>query len=288
MVLASMTGFGRATYDAPFGKLTVEIQSVNRRYLEVFISLPKELIRLEHEVRKLVNEKLTRGQVSVRVYLVPNLDAIESLLPDVEVLKELKTAWKKIARDIGVDPKKIDLNFIMQYMPAMPKQDTGSGEDKQSLCSCVEDAIKSLMKMRKAEGKALAKDLTERLKFLEKQVAEVEKGAPKATEKMRAKLLEKIEAVVKDSDDRILREVAIFAERVDVTEEITRFRSHISQFKALLKSEVVGRKMDFMIQEMGREINTIASKATEAKISHTVVGMKSELEKMREQVQNIE
>lgn len=285
-----MTGFGRASLEASFGRITVEVQSVNRRYLEIFVSLPKELIRFEHHVRKVVNEKLTRGQVSIRVYLIPNLEAIESLLPDVEVLKELKKAWKKIAQDLGADPKKIDLSFIMQHLPQLPKQESGSDEDGSSLIECVESAIKALKKMKKTEGKALSKDLSDRLKTLEKMVQEVEKNSGEASEKMRAKLLEKVQEVVggQETDDRVLREVAVFAERVDTSEEITRFKSHIAQFKTLFKEPVVGRKMDFLIQEMGREINTITSKAMEAKVSHLVVDMKSELEKMREQVQNIE
>lgn len=287
----SMTGFGRAVSDAPLGKLTVEIQSVNRKYLEVFVSLPKELGRFEHEVRKWVGDAVSRGGVSVRIFLIPNASAIEGLLPDVEVLKGLKKGWEKIARELGTDPKSIDLPFIMQYLPVQPKQDGVSDEDLTALNRGVSEALTALVAMKQTEGKALTQDLTSRLKELERMLDEIEKLSPDATGKMRQRLFEKMEEVLKlgpEVEERLLREVALFAERVDVTEEITRFRSHVSQFKTILKGGTVGRKMDFLIQEMGREVNTIGSKSVETKISHLVVEMKSELEKIREQVQNIE
>ncbi len=287
----SMTGFGRAVLDAPFGALTVEIQSVNRKYLEVFVSLPKEFGRFEHEVRKWVSDSVARGGVSVRVFLLPTSKAIAGLLPDIETLKALKRNWEDISRETGFDPKKIDLPFVMQYLPVQPKLDLAMDEDLAFLHQCIKTALDALTTMKQIEGKALSDDLSFRLKELERMTDEVEKYAPDATSKMRQKLFEKMEEALKfgpEVEERLLREVALFAEKVDITEEITRFRSHILQFKAVLKGTVVGRKMDFLIQEMGREVNTIGSKSIEAKISYIVVDMKSELEKIREQVQNIE
>jgi uncharacterized protein (TIGR00255 family) len=286
-----MTGFGRAVADIPFGKLIVEIQSVNRKYLEIFVSLPKELGRFENEMRKWVGEALSRGQVSLRLFLLPNAANIEELLPDVKMLKSWKKGWEKIAREVGVDPKGIDLPFLMQHFPVLSQQEKARDEDLPRLRKCVEEALEALVEMKKAEGKALAKDLSARLKQLERMVSAVEKLAPDTTGRMRQKLFEKMEEVLKpagDVEERLLREVALFAERVDISEEITRFHSHLAQFKELLSGTVVGRKMDFLIQEMGREVNTIGSKSMEAKISHLVVELKSELEKMREQIQNIE
>lgn len=288
-MLSSMTGFGRTVLEAPFGRLTVEIQSVNRKYLEVFISLPKEFSRFEPLLRKWVSDAVSRGQISVRIYLTPTANAIEELLPDIEVLKGLKKGWDKIAKQVGIDPKEVDLAFLMNYLPVLPSEP--SDEDLATLKKCALEAIHALVAMKQTEGKALARDLSERIKELERMIQEVEKHAPDATEKMRQKLFEKMEEILKSSpemEERLLREVALFAERVDIAEEITRFRSHIAQFKTLLKEDIVGRKMDFLLQEMGREINTIGSKSMETKISHLVVEMKSELEKMREQVQNIE
>lgn len=287
---SSMTGFGRAISDAPCGRLTVETQSVNRKYLEVFVSLPKEFSRFEHEVRKWVGEAVSRGQVSVRISLIPSGTGLEGALPDVEMLKGLKKNWEKMARELGYDPKVIDLPFLMQVSPALTKPEARD-EDLSLLRRCVGEALQDLVKMKKSEGKALSDDLAKRLKELERMIGAVEAIAPDATKKMRQKLTEKMEEVLKpggDVEERLLREVALFAERVDISEEITRFRSHVVQFKELLRGESVGRKMDFLIQEMGREVNTIGSKSMEAKISHTVVELKSELEKMREQIQNIE
>ncbi len=290
-MLSSMTGFGRAVFDAPMGKITVEIQSVNRKFLEIFVFLPKEFSRFEPEVRKWVGDAVARGGVSVRIFFTPNVGAVEGLLPDVALLKSLKKGWEKIAKELGVDPGSVDLPFLMQSFPAASKGETARDEDLPALHRCVDEALQSLLKMKKAEGKNLGQDLLARTKELERMIGEVESLAPDATKKMRQKLSEKMEEVLKpgaELEERLLREAALFAERVDVTEEITRFRSHVSQFKELSKGTSVGRKMDFLIQEMGREVNTIGSKSCDAKISHLVVDLKSELEKMREQVQNIE
>lgn len=274
-----MTGFGRAVVDGSMGQLVVEIQSVNRKYLEVTLFLPKEWSRFESEVRKWIGEAISRGQVVVRVTLLPNERG--QILPDVKALKALKKGWEKIAQETGLSTQSIDLPFLLQYLPLQ-----GVGEEGLTgLKEAVKGALKSLMQMRMAEGKELQRDLKARLKELGRMIEEVAKLTPHATQKMKQKLLEKMGEAV---EERLLREVALFAEKVDITEEITRFRSHLSQFEAFLKESDMGRKMDFLLQEMGREVNTIGSKSMEAKISHLVVDMKSALEKMREQVQNIE
>lgn len=287
-MLSSMTGFGRSLLDTSFGKLTVEIQSINRKYLEVFVSLPKEFSRFEHEVRKWVADAVSRGSVSVRIAFLPN--SLENLLPDPHLLKRLKKEWDKIGKTIGVDPTTIDLPFIMQYLPAEGREEF-SEKELVSLRSCVEEALKELSQMKRVEGKMLAQDLAQRMKNLERSLEEIEKLSPDGVKKMRHRLFEKIEEISKigpEVEERLLREVALYADRVDIAEEITRFKSHATQFKTFLKGNVGGRKMDFLIQEMGREVNTIGSKSMEAKIAHLVVEMKSELEKIREQVQNIE
>lgn len=292
-MLMSMTGFGRGAIDAPFGRMVVEIQSVNRKYLEVFVSMPKEFSRFELEVRKWIGDAVSRGQISVRIHLTPGAGAIEALLPDPDMLRSFKLGWEKLSISLGFDPKKIDLSFLIQHMPVVPKMDLAEEKDLPVLHRCVDEAIQTLVQMKRKEGKALAVDISGRLKEMEKKVNQVEKLSPDAVTKMRQKLLEKIAEVLKpgtETDDRIFREVALFAERVDIAEELTRLRSHFSQFSELLspKGGPIGRKMDFLVQEMGREINTIGSKSMDAAISHLVVDLKSELEKIREQIQNIE
>ncbi len=288
---SSMTGFGQAVVNASFGKLTVEIQSVNRKYLEIFVSMPKEFGRFEQEVRKWISDAVSRGQLSVRVSLTPKESAMGKWLPDAEILKGLKKGWEKIAREVGTDSKEISLAFIMQHLPIQPKEEIARDEDLPILRRCVGEALQNLLKMKKGEGKALAQDLISRLKELGQMIGKIEKLAPDATKRMKQKLLEKMGEALKPSgevEERLLREITLFAERVDIAEEITRFRSHLVQFKGLLKREIVGRKMDFLMQEMGREANTIGSKSMDVRISHFVVELKSELEKMREQIQNIE
>ena len=286
-----MTGFGRIVSETFFGQLTVEIQSVNRKYLEVFVSIPKEFSRFELDLRKMIADRITRGQISVRISIVPNANLIEQSLPDIHLLKSAFKGWLKIATELGADPKAIDLPFLMQHLPAQQKMDSNKEKELHVLKKSVDEALEELIKMKVKEGQILSKDFHARLNHLEKMIASIESLAPDATLKMRERLKEKMREAFEDSstlDERLLKEVAIFAERVDITEEITRFRSHLVQFRELLEKGAVGRKMDFLIQEMGREINTIGSKSMEAKISHIVVDVKSEMEKMREQGQNIE
>lgn len=290
-MLTSMTGFGRAVSDAPFGKLVVEVQSVNRKHLEISVSLPKEWSRFEIEVRKWVGDAIARGHVSVRIFLIPNAKAVETLLPDLATLQDLKKGWERIASKMGFEPP--TLPFLISQLPEQEQMRIASDEELPPLHHCMEEALQALIKMRRTEGKTLAQDLSQRLLTIEKELAAVEKLSPDATLKMRQKLSEKMAEVLAPGaalDERLVREVALFAERVDIAEEVTRLKSHLMQFSELLRTKTpsIGRKMEFLVQEIGREINTIGSKCAEAKITTHVVEMKSELEKMREQIQNIE
>lgn len=291
--MKSMTGFGRSEREAPFGKLVVEIQSVNRKYFELNISLPKEFSRFENEVRKKVSEQVQRGLVWVRVYIFPNASTLESLLPDVGLLQSLREGWEKIAEALGYGNKAVDFRFLVEHFAEMPQLKLAKDEDFTPISECLDAALKALNSMKSAEGNALAKDIGSRLTLMEKTLSEIEEVSPDAVAKMRLKLKERMEEIfarTEELDERLLREVAMFAERVDISEEITRFRSHLVQYRDHLKERAgpAGRKMDFLTQEMGREINTIGSKSMDSRISHFVVDVKSELEKVREQIQNIE
>jgi uncharacterized protein (TIGR00255 family) len=294
-MLISMTGFGRASLEALFGRIVVEIHCVNRKYLEISTYLPKELNRFDMEIRKWVGESISRGQVSVRVFLTPSEDAINQLLPDPLMLKRLKKAWTQVAKASGTNPRSIDLPFLLQNMPASILQNS-AGEEKDCLSAlkqCIADALEGVSEMKRREGQALMLDIGQRLKELDKMVHKIEELAPQSVGKQREKLRERILEVLapgSELDDRLVRELALFADRVDISEEIARFYSHISQFQEILKTNrgAVGRKLDFLVQEIGREINTIGSKSADAAITRMVVDGKSELEKVREQIQNIE
>jgi uncharacterized protein (TIGR00255 family) len=291
--MKSMTGFGRSECEAPYGKIIAEIQSVNRKYLEIYVSLPKEFARFENDLRKLVGERVQRGLVSVRVHLIPNASSACDLLPDLSLLENLKSGWMGLAMKLGYPKETVDFSFLVQQASEMPQIKLVQMEDFEPIRVCMKEAFEGLDEMRSKEGIALAKEIVERLKSMSILIASIEKKSPEAVAKTRLKLKERLEELFQpggELDDRLLREVALFAERVDITEEITRFRSHVVQYEELLrtKGRASGRKMDFLVQEMGREINTIGSKSMDASIAHQVVDLKAELEKVREQIQNIE
>ena len=291
--MKSMTGFGRSESDALFGKVIVEIQSVNRKYLEIYVSLPKEFARFENEIRKVAAEKVQRGLVSIRVHVFQNASAMADLLPDFSLLESLKKGWTSLAVKLGYSKEVVDFSFLMQQASEMSHAKLSKEEDFEPIRSCLENGLIALDQMKQKEGSNLAKDIGQRLKTISAAVTSIEIKSPDAVSKMRQKLKERMEGLFQpgtEIDERLLKEVALFAERVDITEEVTRFRSHVAQYEELLKSKSLasGRKMDFLVQEMGREINTMGSKSMDATIAHLVVEVKSELEKIREQIQNIE
>ena len=282
--MLSMTGFGSASIETPRGKLVVEIQAVNRKHLEVQVALPRGFARGESEVRKAVSAALQRGAVSVRITLSAQGSSAQA--PDVEALRALKASWESAAVALGIPKSEVSLAFLVGQLGEEPALE----ETDLPLLACLESALEALQAMRRSEGAALARDIAGRLQNLQQLVAHIEAKTPDATAKLRQTLSARLTELLGAStalDERILREVAVFAEKADIAEEIVRFRSHLAQYDKLLTQEGSGRKMDFLLQEMGREINTIGSKAMDATIQHLVVEAKAELEKIREQVQNI-
>lgn len=291
-MIASMTGFGRAILEAPFGKIVIEIQSLNRKYLDISVSLPKEYGRFEAEIRKWISEKITRGQISVRVHVLASLGAAKAFIPSLACLKSYKEGWEEVAEQLGYAKEEISLPFLASQIPGSATLELAKEEDVTFFETCTKEALQGLLSMKQTEGRALKADMEQRLLTMEEHLALIETLVPDAVSRMKNKMQERIAEVaptLEETDERVLREIAIFAEKVDIAEEVTRFRSHVVQFRQFLKkAEATGRKMDFLVQEMGREINTVGSKSLEAKIAHLVVEVKSELEKVREQIQNIE
>lgn len=288
-----MTAYGRASLATPLGKFTIEIHSVNRRYLEVSTFLSREWIRFDPEIKKWISEKIARGAVTVRVSIVPEKESPFVVTPNLSLALQLKSAWDQIAKALdlkeGFDLKMLAREpGILLYEENIPAEN----EYQESLKRVVEHALDELVKMRSREGKALESDILKRLKFLQEAIDRINLKVSGATDKYRQKLMARLEEILPEhveNEERVLREIALFAEKVDISEEITRFRSHLSQFEKLLNEDkAVGKTLDFLIQELNREANTIGSKSSEIEIIKTVLEIKSELEKTREQIQNIE
>lgn len=290
-MVASMTGFGRSITETPSGKLVVEILSVNRKFLDIQITLPKELISFEVDIRKWISEKISRGQVSVRVQLIVDATRVGELLPDLKMIQEMKRAWCDLALAADLDPTAVDLPFLVEQLPKNVGLNVDEAAIAPSLKKTVLKALLAFVKMRAEEGKTLSQDLKKRLVSIQKQVDEIRDIFPGSMSKAQERLQEKVKEMVHlQEDERLFREIVVCVEKMDVTEEIVRLGSHLKQFISLLSSKEtsLGRKMEFLIQEMGREINTIGSKGADMQISSYVIEIKSELEKIREQIQNIE
>jgi len=291
----SMTGYGQANRVIHGGKLQIEIKSVNHRYCEIVCRLPREWMIFEDSLKRTVQQTVKRGRVDVFVSwerdpgkeqaAVVNWNGIEAYLQAVDQLKRQYQFNDALAlRDVLSLPDVI----VVRDEPILADESL-----KDQLIACATDALAEHQQMRRTEGEHLAADTTARIAILDSAHAELLVLAPKVVEehadKLKRKLAEwKSEAVVVD-EQRLAAEIALFAERCNIDEELTRLGSHLSQCRQLLTSEEpIGRKLDFLIQEMNREVNTIGSKANHLAVVNKVVDMKSELEKIREQVQNLE
>jgi uncharacterized protein (TIGR00255 family) len=289
-----MTGYGRGEAAKDGFKFTVELNSINRKQSDISINLAKELVELEPQIRDEINAHLSRGRVMVVVAFHRGSEKAEEQVElDTALAKAYHRAIQKLQKEMKLDGS-LTLDTILRAPGVMKLAEAPL--DAESVWPSVEAALRKaiagLVKMREKEGKFLANDLAERLSFLQAGLELVKKSAPEIVTHYR----DQLHARVKDAgldvpldDERLVKEVVFFADRCDISEEITRLSSHFNQCHDCLKSnEPVGRTLDFLAQEMGREINTIGSKSNAAVISQQVVKMKAELEKIREQIQNIE
>jgi uncharacterized protein (TIGR00255 family) len=295
-MLKSMTAYGRSSISSSVGRFAVEIQSVNRKHLELNVFLPKELTRFESDIRKLISRFISRGQVTIKLFAKFDTSTPVSVIPNLPLVRQLKAAWDEIAQEVGLDKKN-------SFSLSLIQNETGVityGEDLQNeevyrniICQAIEEALKGFVEMRNREGKELQTDIEARLSKMQKWIVQIEKLAPGATEKYRQKLIERLNEVVPgtfENEERILREVCLYAERIDISEEITRFNSHLKQAEILINNNTgsQGKTFEFLLQELNREINTIGSKSSDVEVSKLVIEVKSELEKIREQIQNVE
>jgi uncharacterized protein (TIGR00255 family) len=293
--MKSMTGYGRGECVQDGLKVTVELSSVNRKQAEVSVTMPHELELLEAPLRDVIHRAIARGRVNVRV----TLHAAEGKISarkhiDVELAKAYATELSKLAKQLKLSGE-VTLDQVLRA-PGVFQTDEQLAESENlwpAVETALNQALAGLVKMREREGAHLTKDLALRINVMQKAVGQVQKQAPKTAENYRKNLLDRIKAAglenIAPDDERLLKEIVLFADRSDITEELTRLQSHFTQFADCCKSkDPVGRTLDFLAQEMNREINTIGSKANDAVISREVVTLKAELERFREQAQNVE
>ncbi|MDH4163442.1 MAG: YicC family protein [Nitrospirota bacterium] len=293
-MIRSMTGFGRGDQSGERGGYSVEMRSVNNRYLDVQVKTPRNLGALEPRIRKAVQGSFARGRIDVFVNRTGSDAAAVKLTADHHLAEQYLTIVRELQHRFSL-PGEVSVATVLGLPDVISRED--SSDDPEALWSmlapALDQAMERLRTMRSDEGAALAGDIAGRLESIASMTSVVRDRAPETVEQARRRMTETVARILKEQPDpqRIAQEIAILAERTDVTEELTRLDSHLTQFRRLLAGtdgDPVGRKLDFLIQEMGREVNTIASKAMDSHIAMTVVTMKAELEKIREQVQNIE
>jgi uncharacterized protein (TIGR00255 family) len=293
-MLKSMTAYARAQAKKPVGRFVVEIQSVNRKFLEINASIPQELLRFDGEIKKWIGELLHRGQINFRLFVDYTSITPVSVIPNLPLVQQLKKAWDKIANELGID-ESFTLDLIKEEKGVLLYTEEFQDEEifRQGIKEAVDQALSDLIKMKKTEGSHLLDDINKRLDSLKLSIEQIELFAPEATLKYREKLIGKLMEVSPgfiENEERILREICLFAEKIDIAEEVTRFKSHLKQFSDLLNSDsgTIGKTLEFLVQEINRETNTIGSKASHIEVSKLVIEIKSELERIREQIQNVE
>jgi uncharacterized protein (TIGR00255 family) len=293
MALKSMTGFGEGMASVDGIRVVVEISSVNRKQLDVNISLPRNLVTLDARVQGLVRAVFSRGRVSGIVRVEAADGSAGTVKIDGNLAAQYVEGLRTVAKKLGLaDDLGAETLARLPGLVSIEQEKIDAPHLTAVLDQAMAKALRGLEKMRTAEGKALDHDLRERLALLEGMMKSIQQLASTGIGTYREKLFQRLEgAGLADlaSDERVVKEIALFADRCDVSEELTRLKSHLGQARKLLRSaEPVGRTLDFLCQELFREINTVGSKASEVEITRLVVDFKTELERIREQVQNIE
>ncbi|MFC4766075.1 YicC/YloC family endoribonuclease [Effusibacillus consociatus] len=289
-----MTGYGRGDVVQQGYRAVAELKAVNHRYAEIHVRMSRDLLAYEDSIKKLITEKIRRGRIEVYI----TFERLSGSVPEIEVnrefARELKKTSDRLAEELGVQSD-LSVAQLLQFEGVV--QVRTAEEDPEQvqkvIAQAVSQAVDKLLEMRAREGAQLAADFQERLDRLADAVQQMSERSPLVVEdyqeRLQKRLQEWLEGKMELDESRLLTEVAIFAERADIDEELVRLRSHIKQFHETLKLvEPVGRKLDFLVQEMNREVNTIGSKSNDLILSQYVVEAKSLLEQIREQVQNVE
>ena len=292
-MIKSMTGYGRGQATVDGTDILVEIKSVNNRYYDFSARLPRMYGYLEEKLKTFMNGSISRGKIEVSVSIYNSGSKSEEISINLDVANGYINALREANESLGLTDD-ITLSHVSRFPEVFIIKKIIEDEESvwNNIKPVAEEAVAKFVAMRETEGEKMKEDLSSRLDFILSKVEEVEKISPTTTENYRNRLYQKLKDILSDNnidEQRILTEAAIFSEKVAVDEETVRLRSHISQFRELLETdEPVGRKLDFLVQEMNRESNTIGSKAQDIAITKIVVDVKSEIEKIREQIQNIE
>ena len=293
-MIRSMTAYGRGEHSEGDTTFTAELKSLNNRYRDIILRIPKTFQAFEDEIRSQIAEKVRRGRVEVSLQMEKNAAEAEyDLELNLPLVRSLIRIFEELNEQFGVDDKiapetLYQMRDVILYKP----QDVDIDEARPALQEVLRLALDSLDKMRLVEGQAIEEDFLKRLKLIEAYLDDIEGRAPAMVEAYQKRLTEKMHKMSQDTEldeSRLMQEVAIFADRCDITEEIVRLRSHLKQFQNYMSvDDSIGRRLDFLIQEINREVNTISSKTFDSSISAKVVEIKGELEKLREQIQNVE
>lgn len=293
-MIFSMTGYGRGEVETQIHKVVIEMKSVNHRYSEVLVKMPKKLNMFEDRIKNTVKNSISRGRLEIFInfeeqigedYIIePNFAVIDQY---VETLKAMKARYEL--------KEEINLGLLARYPDALSISYKEADEDTiwALLSEALDKSLAALMEMRKKEGDQLAEDILGRVKAIQETLMKIEAQSPMLVESYQNRLTDRIKELLSDlaeiDEAKIAHEVAIFADKTNISEEVVRLRSHFVQIEEIFKAGgAIGRKLDFLIQEMNREINTIGSKSPDLNIANAVIEVKAEIEKIREQVQNIE
>ena len=292
-MIKSMTGYGKSTLEINSRKYQVEIKSLNHRYLDISIRMPKQLSYLEETIKQQISSKISRGKIDVFISWENNSIEGRTIKINTELAKAYIEELRKLAEEENLSDN-IEVNDIARYPDVLIVQENQEDETiKNEIIEVVNKAVNNLVEMKQNEGIKIAEDLQKRLDYIQEEVNKVKEFSTGLINEYIVKLEERIKELLPNNQEidknRLMQEIVIYADKCSIEEEVTRLNSHIGQFKEFLKSdETVGKKLDFIIQEMNRETNTIGSKSNNLNITNGVIDMKTEIENLREQVQNIE
>jgi uncharacterized protein (TIGR00255 family) len=290
---SSMTGFGRAEISNNRFEMVAEVRALNNRYLEISIRLPKSLSSYEYGLKEVVKRNVLRGKISITITFKDMLNLTEDFVLKKESVRFYRTILEQIRKEAGIE-EPIKLEHFLQFSELLEPDDVELKDDdlEKALNEVMENALISLNSMRREEGLNMVGDIRDRLTGIALKLEGIDKQGKETPRRELEKLAGRLDELIRSGEvdrNRLELELALISDRVDITEECTRMRSHLQLFRDVLDNEEeVGKKLTFILQEMQRESNTIGSKTTDISIAHSVIGIKEEIEKIREQVQNLE